>query len=81
MSTIQKRSDLPKFDDIYYSQYMLKSEGGNLDFYLQESVQKIIEFQWSTSKKIMFTQFLMYTFLYLIPINLTLFTEDEYFHD
>jgi len=81
MSTIKKRSDLPKFDDIYYSQYMLKSEGGNLDFYLQESVQKIIEFQWATSRKIMFTQFLMYAFLYLIPINMTLFTDDEKLHD
>lgn len=38
MSNIKKRSDIPKFDDIYYSQYMLKSEDNNLDFYLQESV-------------------------------------------
>jgi len=34
----KKRSIIPKFDDIYYSQYMLKSEDNNLDFYLQESV-------------------------------------------
>ena len=38
MHSKSKRSDIPKFDDIYYSQYMLKSEDNNIDFYLQESV-------------------------------------------
>lgn len=38
MPKIEKKSDIPKFDDIYYSQYMLKTEDNNLNFYLMESV-------------------------------------------
>ena len=43
INEIKKKSDL-RFDDIYYSKYMMKCEKNNLDFYLQESVQKIINF-------------------------------------
>ena len=34
ISKIKKKSDCPRFDDIYYSKYMLKCETNNLDFYL-----------------------------------------------
>lgn len=54
ISQIKKKSDVKsilRFDDIYYSKYMLNTT--NLDFYLQESVQKIIDFQWVQTKKIM----------------------------
>lgn len=34
-----------RFDDIYYSRYMLRAAKGE-KFYLSESIQKIIDFQW-----------------------------------
>ena len=35
---VKKKDDLPKFDDIYYSKYMLMVEDNNMGFYLMDSV-------------------------------------------
>jgi len=43
-------------------------------------VQKIIDFQWVTTLKFMRAQFMMYFWLYLIPIYVLVFTNDERIH-
>ena len=70
-----------KFDDIFYSKLMLKCDVNNLDFYMQDSVQKIIECQWVSASKLMKGLFSLYMFMYLIPIGITLFTKDEALQD
>jgi len=61
------------FDDIYYSKYMLKAAKGD-KFYLSESIQMIIDFQWQRTEPFMYRIFLMYFFVYLFPLCTTLFT-------
>ena len=43
-------------------------------------MQKIIDFQWVSSGKMMNFEFIMYVVLYLLPVCITLFTEDEDVH-
>ena len=52
----------------------------NIDFYLLESVQKIIDFQWVLTKYHMGNLFYLYLFMYLVPVHLTLFTYNELMH-
>jgi hypothetical protein len=69
-----------KFDNRYYADWMLKCGEQNQEFYLQESVQKLIDYQWTTTRVIMTNLFLMYILLFLLPLTVTLFTEDESIH-
>ena len=45
IKNINDKSKVLRFDDIYYSRYMLRAAKGE-KFYLSESIQKIIDFQW-----------------------------------
>jgi hypothetical protein len=69
-----------RFDDLYYATFLLKSGDANDNFYLQESVQKIIEFQFVQTKKIMKFIFHLYIWMYGIPISILLFTKEESIH-
>lgn len=59
---------------------MIQEDESNLPFYLQESIQKIIDFQWVTTKKIMKSILMVYLTMYCFPIFMTLFLEDEWWH-
>jgi len=41
---IKSKDELDPFDDLYYAQLLNTVDKGNVDFYLQESVQGIIDF-------------------------------------
>lgn len=69
-----------RFDDLYYATFLLKSGDANDNFYLQESVQKIIEFQFVQTKRIMKFIFHLFLWMYGIPISILLFTKDEKIH-
>ena len=70
-----------RFDDLYYATFLLKSGDSNHNFYLQESVQKIIEFQFVQTKRMMKFIFHLYMWMYGIPIGIYLFTKDENIHE
>jgi len=44
MDNVNSKEEIRRFDDIYITQLMLKCDESKDDFYLQESVQKIIDF-------------------------------------
>ena len=41
---IKSRNDLEPFNDLYYAQLIQAVDSNNVDFYLRESVQRIIDF-------------------------------------
>ena len=69
-----------RFNDLYYATFLLKSGDANDNFYLQESVQKIIEFQFVQTKRIMKFIFHFFMWMYVIPISIFLFTKEERIH-
>jgi hypothetical protein len=68
------------FDDIYLSQLFLKQGKLNKTIYQQDSVQKIIDYQWVQTRKIMQFSFYFYVLLYCLPISVILFTKDDRVH-
>jgi hypothetical protein len=70
-----------RFDNLYYATWMIKQGDSNKIFFLQESVQNFIDFQWYITRNIQWNLFSMYVLFFLIPISVTLFSEEEYVHD
>lgn len=52
---------------------MLESGENNQTFFLQESIQKFIDYQWWRTQKVLRSVFWMYVWLYCLPISITLF--------
>lgn len=52
---------------------MLESGENNQTFFLQESIQKFIDYQWWRTQKVLRSVFWMYVWLYCVPISITLF--------
>jgi hypothetical protein len=69
-----------RFDNCYYAEWMQKCAEQNLEFYLQDSVQKLIDYQWTFTRVFMGNLFFMYVVLFLMPLCFTLFTEEEKIH-
>ena len=67
------------YDDEYLAKLMMSSEE-NPDFYMCESVQKIIDYQFVQTKKGMTYLFWFYIFCYMIPYSITLVNENVYIH-
>lgn len=74
---IQSKDEIIKFNDLYYASYMLKCDENNLEFYLKESVQKIIDFQWLSTFIIYKCLFFVYLLFYLTPVCIVFFTEND----
>jgi maltodextrin utilization protein YvdJ len=76
----RKKLDL-RFDNLYYADWMQKCGDSNIKFYLQESVQKMIDYQWTKTYSIQKNLFMMYVVMFLIPVSTTLFSESDKVHD
>ena len=67
------------YDDEYVAKLMMSSEE-NSDFYNQESVQKIIDYQFVQTKVGMKYLFWFYIFCYMIPYSITLVNNNVLIH-
>ena len=67
------------YDDEYLAKLMMSSEE-NSEFYMQESVQKIIDYQFVQTKKGMTYLFWFYIFCYMIPYSITLVNDNVLIH-
>lgn len=77
MPDYKSKDDMPSFDGIFYSSWIVKSGSEDGKFYLQESIQKLIDFQWEESKLILKPLFTMYIFMFCIPVVVTFFANDK----
>jgi hypothetical protein len=64
-----------KFNNLYYARLLAQNPEENLDFYLKESIQKIIDSQYMKTKAILSTLFMVYLTCYVLPFIIILFTE------
>lgn len=77
MSGYKSKDDVPSFDGIFYSSWIVQSGTEDGRFYLQGSIQKLIDFQWNESKQILKPLFTMYIVMFCIPVVVTFFANDK----
>lgn len=76
MSDFKSKDDVPSFDGIFYSSWIVKSGSEDERFYLLGSIQKLIDYQWEESKLILKPLFTMYIVMFCIPVVVTFFASD-----
>ena len=67
-----------KFNNLYYARLLAQNPEENLDFFLKESIQKIIDSQYTKTKAILSTLFMVYLICYVLPFIVILFTEHDH---
>ena len=63
------------FDDLYLSKLMIQNED-NVEFYQQDAIQKIIDYQFVTTKKFFSTLMYCYIAFFMLPIIIIIFSDD-----
>jgi len=72
---VRQKKEIPSFDDLYFAEIIMKKSQDEINnsFFLQESVQKIINAQWDRTKNFQKRIFFIYFFFYCIPMCVSCF--------
>lgn len=77
---IRQDLPIPNFDDLYFAEIIMKKSKDEINnsFFLQESVQKIINAQWDRTKAFQRRIFFVYFFFYCIPMCVSSFKVSDF---
>lgn len=72
---LREGEPIPDFNDLMYAEIIAKKgeDDTRNTFYLQESIQKIIDSQWDRTKRIQKILFIIYVFFYCVPMCVSCF--------
>lgn len=72
---VSQDREIPRFDDVYFSEIIMKKSQDEINnsFFLQETVQKIINAQWDRTKNFQRRIFFLYFFFYCVPMCVSCF--------
>jgi len=54
---------------------MIQDNPQNVDFYQQDAIQKIIDYQFTTTKVFFRTLMMFYVFFFMVPIIIVIFND------
>jgi len=56
---------------------MIQDNPQNVDFYQQDAIQKIIDYQFTTTKVFFRTLMMFYVFFFMVPIIIVIFNDQS----
>lgn len=62
------KPDIEEFDEVTLANYLASDDLQGVNFYKQESIQRLIDYQWKTSQKFNKFIFFFYVVFYIVPM-------------